>query len=96
MQCPDGTDRTSQLTALTSLILDPHYRTLTGFATLIEKEFVQAGYPFSLRLGWNKDKDKEEEKAPTFIQFLDCVYQLLKCYPLSFEFNNEFLVRVSF
>lgn len=37
VHCSDGWDRTSQLTALASLIVDPEYRTVEGFATLIEK-----------------------------------------------------------
>ena len=31
VHCSDGWDRTSQLTSLSMLLLDSHYRTLTGF-----------------------------------------------------------------
>ena len=37
VHCGDGWDRTSQLCALAMLIIDPYFRTLDGFATLIEK-----------------------------------------------------------
>jgi len=33
----DGWDRTSQLVSLAQMLLDPHYRTIKGFAILIEK-----------------------------------------------------------
>jgi len=31
IHCSDGWDRTSQLSALAMLLLDPHYRTIKGF-----------------------------------------------------------------
>lgn len=31
VHCSDGWDRTSQLTSLAQLIMDPYYRTMTGF-----------------------------------------------------------------
>lgn len=37
VHCSDGWDRTSQLTALAQLQLDPYFRTLRGFAVLVEK-----------------------------------------------------------
>ena len=40
IHCSDGWDRTSQLSALSQLFIDPYYRTLEGFAILIEKDFV--------------------------------------------------------
>ncbi|PKI83972.1 hypothetical protein MVES1_002224 [Malassezia vespertilionis] len=51
VHCSDGWDRTSQLTSLASLCLDPYYRTLDGFAVLIEKEWVSFGHRFQERNG---------------------------------------------
>jgi myotubularin-related protein 6/7/8 len=49
--CSDGWDRTSQLCSLSSLLLDPFYRTMKGFMTLVEKDWVYFGHQFSKRLG---------------------------------------------
>jgi hypothetical protein len=51
IHCSDGWDRTPLLTSLSMLCLDPYYRTLKGFAVLIEKEWLSTGHPFSLRYG---------------------------------------------
>lgn len=51
VHCSDGWDRTSQLSALAQLCLDPFYRTAEGFAVLIEKDWVSYGHRFSDRLG---------------------------------------------
>jgi hypothetical protein len=50
LHCTDGWDRTSQVSALSQLLLDPHFRTLTGFVDLIEKDFIAFGHPFRRRL----------------------------------------------
>ena len=45
VHCSDGWDRTSQVSALAQIILDPYYRTFNGFAVLIERDWIQAGHP---------------------------------------------------
>lgn len=51
VHCTDGWDRTSQCTALAMLLVDPYYRTIVGFCTLIEKEFCSFGHKFAERSG---------------------------------------------
>ena len=50
VHCSDGWDRTGQLCALAQLMLDPHYRTLSGFMQLIEKEWILVGHKFNDRI----------------------------------------------
>lgn len=87
-------DRTSQLAALTELMLDPFYRTLEGFGILIEKEWLSFGHRFAERYGHASSEHDDTQRAPIFIQFLDCVYQLLHQFPASFEFNEDFLLAI--
>lgn len=51
IHCSDGWDRTSQLSALAQLCLDPYYRTITGFEVLIEKDWLSFGHKFMDRCG---------------------------------------------
>ncbi|VBB86645.1 Putative phosphoinositide 3-phosphatase [Podospora comata] len=51
IHCSDGWDRTSQLCALSQLMLDPYYRTLEGFIVLVEKDWLSFGHMFQLRSG---------------------------------------------
>ncbi|KAF2173082.1 hypothetical protein M409DRAFT_62694 [Zasmidium cellare ATCC 36951] len=51
VHCSDGWDRTAQVAALAQVMLDPHYRSLNGFITLIQKDFLAFGHKFNHRHG---------------------------------------------
>ncbi|KAF9597060.1 hypothetical protein IFM89_015251 [Coptis chinensis] len=136
VHCSDGWDRTTQLVSLASLLLDPYYRTLTGFQALVEKDWLAFGHPFSDRMGMpavlgddvvplelsrqvstgnvpgspmrnlsgssftsqpNNNNNASHAQtsnnySPIFMQWVDCVSQLLRIYPFAFEFSAVFLV----
>ncbi|KAG1681495.1 Myotubularin-related protein 3 [Nymphon striatum] len=94
VHCSDGWDRTPQITALAELLLDPHYRTIEGFQILIEREWLQFGHKFGDRCGYSINEDLNE-RSPVFLQWLDCVHQLLIQYPCYFEFNEAYLVKLA-
>eukprot|EP00048_Salpingoeca_helianthica_P024370 m.31868 g.31868 ORF g.31868 m.31868 type:complete len:845 (-) comp9348_c1_seq1:30-2564(-) len=89
VHCSDGWDRTPQLTSLAQLLLDKYYRTMKGFAVLVEKEWLSFGHRFTDRLGI------DTQRSPVFLQFLDCVWQILQQFPSAFEFNSAFLVALA-
>ncbi|CAH0519241.1 unnamed protein product [Peronospora belbahrii] len=96
VHCSDGWDRTPQLVALAQLILDPFYRSLRGFASLVEKEWCSFGHKFADRIGVGKDiTDQPNERSPVMLQFLDCVWQMTRQFPTCFEFNEKFLLHIS-
>ena len=90
IHCSDGWDRTSQLSALSQILLDKYYRTLEGFIVLIEKDWLSFGHQFRLRNGFCP-KEKRDEFSPIFIQWLDCIYQIIEQNCFKFEFNVNLL-----
>ncbi|XP_076446061.1 phosphatidylinositol-3,5-bisphosphate 3-phosphatase MTMR8-like isoform X2 [Babylonia areolata] len=93
VHCSDGWDRTAKTCSLAELILDPYYRTITGFQALIEKEWLSFGHKFTDRCGY-LDGMEAKEIAPIFAQFLDCVWQLTHQFPCAFQFNERFLLTI--
>ena len=92
--CSDGWDRTSQLVSLTEICMDPYYRTIEGFAVLVEKDWVSFGHQFAKRTGHREDKSDDQQRSPILLQWCDCVYQLTQQFPHHFEFNSHFLVTL--
>lgn len=57
IHCSDGWDRTSQLSALAQIMLDPFFRTIDGFITVVEKDWLSFGHMFRLRTGHLNHED---------------------------------------
>ncbi|KAI5614114.1 myotubularin-related protein 3 isoform X2 [Silurus asotus] len=94
VHCSDGWDRTPQIVALSKLLLDPYYRTVEGFQVLVEMEWLDFGHKFADRCGHRENTEDLNERCPVFLQWLDCVHQLQRQFPCSFEFNEAFLVKL--
>ena len=109
IHCSDGWDRTAQLTSLVEMMLDPFYRTIRGFEVIIEKEWCSFGHKFADRYGHcgdipgagsgtktvsDRSNWRDQERSPIFVQFLDCIWQMMKQHPERFEFN-ELLLEVT-
>jgi hypothetical protein len=77
------------------VLIDPYYRTLEGFIILIEKEWLSYGHQFALRNGTYFKEHSEDQRAPIFLQWLDCVHQLLIQFPNAFEFNLKLLLFIA-
>ncbi|KAB0405623.1 hypothetical protein E2I00_010299, partial [Balaenoptera physalus] len=88
LQEEEGRDLSCIVASLVQVMLDPYFRTITGFQSLIQKEWVMAGYPFLDRCNHLKRPEKE---APVFLLFLDATWQLQEQCPAAFEFSETYL-----
>lgn len=61
---------------------------------LVETEWLDFGHKFADRCGHGENSDDLNERCPVFLQWLDCVHQLQRQFPCSFEFNEAFLVSL--
>ena len=56
---------------------------------------LQFGHKCSDRCGHGcGDFWKNSDRSPIFVQFIDCVFQLLVCFPDEFQYNEEFLFAI--
>ncbi|KAK6476810.1 myotubularin-related protein 10-like [Huso huso] len=93
LQEEEDRDLNCVISSLVQVMLDPHFRSIAGFQSLVQKEWVMAGYRFLDRCNHLKKSDKVE--SPLFLLFLDCVWQLLDQYPAAFEFTETYLTVLS-
>ncbi len=93
VHCSDGWDRTSQLTSLAQLMLDPEYRTLKGMCVLVEKEWCTFGYQFARRsgTGTNRANYQDTQRSPVFLQV-----RALHSYVCNNTSMLPYVVRVRF
>ncbi|KAH0788801.1 myotubularin-related protein 8 [Histomonas meleagridis] len=95
VHCSDGWDRTSQVSSLIQILLDPYSRTFKGFRELIQKDWIDTGHMFHLRC-CHAPHSKIDEASPIFPQFLDATFQIMNVYPNEFEFNEKLLSFLGF
>ncbi|XP_058118339.1 myotubularin-related protein 9 [Anopheles ziemanni] len=92
-----GLDTTLVVTSLVQIILNPDCRTIRGLQALIDREWLQGGYPFSTRHKhscYTPTHQRRKSSSATFLLFLDCVYQLYAQFPCSFEYDHRLLVTL--
>ncbi|CAF3849883.1 unnamed protein product [Rotaria sp. Silwood1] len=92
VHCSNGRDHTPQIITLAEIMLDSYYRTINGFQILVEREWIQFGHEFGDRCGHGVDANDPNERSPIFLQWLDCIYQLIMENQTAFQFNEIFLV----
>ena len=95
VHCSDGWDRTPQIVSITQILLDPYYRTIEGFQVLIEKDWLDYGHKMADRCGNAMAVPDPNERSPIFLQWLDCIHQLVRQFPCNFEFNATYLVKLA-
>ncbi|XP_070542787.1 myotubularin-related protein 10-like isoform X2 [Ptychodera flava] len=88
----EGRDLSCVISSLVQLILDPYLRTRVGFESLIQREWVVMGHEFLTRC--QHVSLPEGEESPVFLLFLDCVWQLVNQFPLSFSFTDTYLITL--
>jgi len=90
VHCSDGWDRTPQISSLARICLDRYHRTLEGFLSLIEFEWIMLGHRFQSRL-----RNDTKKGSPIFIQFLEIVAMMMRKYPNAFEFQPKLLTDLA-
>lgn len=65
-----------------------------GFQILVQREWLEFGHKFADRCGLLGGCEDTNERCPVFLQFLDCVHQMLNQFPTAFEFNHVYLVKM--
>ena len=110
LQESESRDTSAVISCLAQLVMDPHFRTINGFQSLVQKEWISLAHPFTKRLGRmttpaelqaaaasadsNGSSAGQSQQSPLFQLFLDCVWQLQNQFPSAFEFSQTYLTSL--
>ncbi|XP_053535060.1 myotubularin-related protein 2 [Ictalurus punctatus] len=64
------------------------------FQVLIEKEWISFGHKLTSRVGLGDENHANSERSPLFVQFIDCVWQMMRQFPSASEFKELFLIPI--
>ena len=90
-------DITLVITSVVQVILLPECRTIRGFLSVIQREWIDAGHPFSDRYRngpWSPKNQKTSSDGSSFFLFLHAINHLIATYPSHFQFNRYKLYRI--
>jgi len=93
----EGRDMTLVISSLTQVILLPEARTVKGFLSVVQREWIEAGHPFYDRLrssAWSPKSAMSGKEGSTWQLFLHATQHLLVTHPLHFQFNSAFLLEL--
>lgn len=90
------------ISSLVQIIVDPYFRTINGMMVLIDKEWVQKGFPFhrevhqlDSELSSSSGREREPRQSlfynSVYFLFLSCIFDLIHCHPLEFQFTERLL-----
>ncbi|KAG8265529.1 Belongs to the protein-tyrosine phosphatase [Homalodisca vitripennis] len=69
LQEGDGYDMCCVVASLSQMLIDPYFRSIVGFQSLVQKEWVALGHPFCTRLGHVYNIETQELPANETHQF---------------------------
>lgn len=62
---------------------------------LIEKDWIYFGHQFGKRLGQGINDPENEDRSQVFLQYLDCVTQVMYQFPSEFEFSYKLIEEIA-
>eukprot|EP01125_Pyxidicula_operculata_P008319 TRINITY_DN2801_c0_g1_i1.p1 TRINITY_DN2801_c0_g1~~TRINITY_DN2801_c0_g1_i1.p1 ORF type:complete len:2434 (+),score=475.31 TRINITY_DN2801_c0_g1_i1:16-7317(+) len=78
---PESGGTLATIVSLIQLVVNPHYRTFSGFLTLISKE-------------WSQNGTSPKKLWSHFCLFIHCCQELYEQCPIGFEFNHDFFMFI--
>ncbi|VDM45427.1 unnamed protein product [Toxocara canis] len=93
----EGFNGSTVVSCLAQICADGYYRTIAGLNMLIEKEWIALGYPFGRNMfncTFSSQVQQSRPSTATFLLFLDSLSQLLRLFPVCFEYSQYMLIAL--